>query len=383
VKVPSRTALLLVLVGEVALASVALVRRPGSASRPDIGPDDPRVAGVFRTLNDRGLGAALDSLERVAAADSAVLRSGHQLVHALGRDAMAPTGAPSVMSECRPIFASGCYHGVVEAFLNARGRIDAPELERMCTGGADNAARPGQTYECMHGLGHGVVGALGLDYAAALRQCNALSRAWYRSSCGEGVFMEAINLEIARLEGGKSPPSAGPRHHGSHEPHLAPASSRLTIDSSDPYSPCDAITDPWAASCWLFQGFVLLRRTGFDAGAALRACDAAPAARVARCYESVGHQLTGLFQRDDGWVVAQCAKGRPSLAPNCAAGATLALNAVDWTGSRTARFCAAVPTGWRETCFAAAAASLAHYASPDDLARFQSTGRSSTASAGR
>jgi hypothetical protein len=380
-KLPSRT-LLLLLFAAVVLVTLALMRRPKAAAWPEVGPDDPRVAGVFRTLSTRGLGAALDSLERVAATDSAVLRDGHQLVHALGRDAVARSGDPSAMAECRPILASGCYHGVVEGFLDARGRIDAPELERMCTGAADSV-RPGQTYECMHGLGHGVVGALGLDYAAALRQCDSLSRPRYRSSCGEGVFMEAIDREIAGGQGGKSPSPPGIHHHGSHSGHDVSAASRLTINPSDPYSPCDAVAEPWAASCWLFQGFILLRRGGFDAAAALRACDSAPAPHVVRCYESIGHQLTGLFHRDDGWIVAQCAEGREALAPHCAAGAALALSALDWSGSRTSRFCAAVAAAWKETCYAAGAAALADYASPADLARFRNSRWSSTARTGR
>lgn len=77
-----------------------------------------------------------------------------------------------------------------------------------------------------------------------------------------------------------------------------------------------------AESCWLFQGFVILRYGGFDAAVAVHTCAARTRRACPRCYESIGHQLTGLFQRDAEWTIEQCAKGRPEPAPYCAAGAT-------------------------------------------------------------
>ena len=152
----------------------------------------------------------------------------------------------------------------------------------------------------------------------------------------------------------------------SHE-HHAPRS--LAIDAADPYSPCRAYGDPYASSCWLFQGFVILRANGFDAGRALRVCDDAPEGRAVRCYESVGHQLTGLFQRGDRWILEQCARGQASLAPHCAAGAALALDAMDWSGFRAARLCAAAPEGWKEACYRSASGALVDLASPAQRSR--------------
>jgi hypothetical protein len=103
---------------------------------------------------------------------------------------------------------------------------------------------------------------------------------------------------------------------------------------------------------------VILRRVGFDAGDALRVCDGAPAARVAGCYESIGHQVTGLFQRDDASILAQCERGRTDFAADCAGGAARALAQIDWSGARALRLCAASPAAWKETCYRTAAAVL-------------------------
>jgi hypothetical protein len=214
----------------------------------------------------------------------------------------------------------------------------------------------------MHGLGHGVVGVLGLDYARALGYCDSLSRPRFDTSCQEGVFMEAIDDAIADSSGashdaqGDAHDQSGDAH--AHHGHMAAGGARLRVAAGDPYSPCAGMSEAYASSCWIFQGFLILRATRFDPAAALRLCDAAPAGRAPRCYQSIGHQLTGLLQRDDAWTLRQCGMGRAELAPQCAGGATLALNAIDWTGARSARFCGAAPTAWKPTCYAAAATSL-------------------------
>jgi hypothetical protein len=238
---------------------------------------------------------------------------------------------------------------VVEALLKLRSRIDMAELQQMCAG-AGSEAEPGPVYECVHGLGHGVLGAVGLDAGRALRHCDSLGRPSYVASCHEGVFMEAITSAFARQE-----------HHGSHShgSEDQAEAGRITIDPGNPYSPCDRYADPYVDSCWIFQGFVILRASGFDPARALGVCDAAPDDRANRCYASVGHQLTGLFQRSDAWMIEQCGKGKSEFAARCASGAALALASMDWSGQRVAGFCSAVPNEWMSSCQGTAADVLA------------------------
>lgn len=321
----------------------------------EIEPTDPRVAPVFTALEVGGLSAAIDMLEQRASSDSLVLRAGHQLAHALGRRALLRSGGDAtILRSCRPAFASGCYHGVVEALLTLRGRIDMRELQDMCAAaGGDDA--PGPIYECVHGLGHGLLGALARDVDTALRHCDALDGASFNTSCHEGVFMEAIASTFRRAGG-----DAELEHDTAEHSHVG----TITLEPADPYSPCDRYSDPYAQSCWLFQGFVILRRVNFDPGLALRLCDNASDRRVARCYESVGHQVAGLFQRGDDWIIEQCRKGTAALASRCASGAALALASLDWSGWRVVEFCSAVPGAWRSACRRAAAGTLAQVASP-------------------
>jgi hypothetical protein len=356
--------LLLTLLAPAVVAGVLLLgliwaRRPvnvAAGTRPDT-----VLQSMKAILQREGLAAALDSLALRAARDSALHRHGHQMAHALGREAvMGHAADATIIRECRPLFASGCYHGVVEASLQAAGRIDVPELERLCVA-MDGLGGPGPGFECIHGLGHGILGARGHDLQPALRDCDALSTPRRAASCHLGAFMEAITSALG------APAMHGVHAHAKvHENHEV---RPLTIDAADPFSPCRVYGDPYATSCWLFQGFVILRANGFDAGRALRVCGRAPGGRAARCYEGVGHQLTGLFQRGDRWILDQCAMGQAVLAPHCAAGAALALDAMDWSGFRATRLCAAAPEEWRETCYRSASGALVDLALPAERER--------------
>jgi hypothetical protein len=325
---------------------------------------DLRVAAAFGALQRDGLPAALDALDRAAAEDSTVRRGGHQLAHALGRMAVAANGGDaSVIRQCRPDFASGCFHGVVEAAVQTRGRVDMAELERMCLG-AGSEERPGPVHECIHGLGHGVLGATGFDLQEGLRDCDGLTSG-FASSCYSGAFMEAINSALgeSRLSGGGGHAHHAGMDHGAHAGRATGPGHQLAIDPTDPYSPCDRFADPYAAECWVFQGFVILRARGFDPTQALKICDQAPPQRVVSCYESIGLQLTGLFQKGDAWVIEQCGHGRPELAPHCGAGAARALVQIDWSGGQAARFCAASPAAWKDACYRTTAGVLTSFAS--------------------
>jgi hypothetical protein len=138
--------------------------------------------------------------------------------------------------------------------------------------------------------------------------------------------------------------------HSEHSHGTGHAGVGLTIEPGDPYSACRPYGGRYGQACWLFQGFIILRRLDFDATQALALCDQAPGEWVARCYQSVGQQLTGLFQRDDGWVIDRCRSGRPELAAQCAAGAVLTRVAEDWTGARARTFCGRVLSAWKEEC---------------------------------
>jgi hypothetical protein len=218
----------------------------------------------------------------------------------------------------------------------------------------------------VHGLGHGVLGVLSLDLDRTLRYCDALSSPDHRGGCHSGAFMEAVMTALRE----RTPDPAGLAHeHAAHE-HVSGEAGRLTIDASDPFSPCARFDDPYAKACWVYQGFLMLRQAGFDARAALERCRQAPEGRVAQCAQSVGFQITGLFQRGDEWILEQCGRAAGTRGAECGAGASAALASIDWSGARAARFCRRAPAAWQSACYASAVRVLTALVSPAEVRRF-------------
>jgi hypothetical protein len=124
-----------------------------------------------------------------------------------------------------------------------------------------------------------------------------------------------------------------------------PQAGALATDPTNSYGPCDRYGEPYGESCWLFQGFVILRQVDSDAGRALRLCDAAREGRSDRSYESVGHQLAGLFQRGDDWVVEPCGMVTPG-APEVCTGRSAGVRLHGLVGREVKQFCGSVPDRW-------------------------------------
>jgi hypothetical protein len=156
-----------------------------------------------------GLSVAMNSLERRAAADSLILQSGVSWLTRWGRQALTSSGGdPAVLGECRPAFASGCYHGVVEALLRLRGLVDMAELQRMCAeAGKRGGARSGARVRARARSWRSGRGRMDIDATSSLRYPGY---ARFVNACREGAFMEAITAALSR-------PSDHPAHaHGSH-----------------------------------------------------------------------------------------------------------------------------------------------------------------------
>ena len=90
---------------------------------------------------------------------------------------------------------SGYYHGVLErSLVNVRSRepdVLAPVARTLCDDAA--AMSPWIAYQCLHGLGHGLMIATGLNLPIALQVCSRLRRWWDGDACRSGVFMENLS----------------------------------------------------------------------------------------------------------------------------------------------------------------------------------------------
>ena len=119
-------------------------------------------------------------------------RDCHRIVHAIGAGALSyydgSMGQAFVAG--RPSCTSGYYHGILErAFLGVDQNKLGAAARKFC---ASAEVRKSEfiAYQCVHGLGHGLMIYTGYDLPASLHTCDKLSTQWDATGCTGGVFME-------------------------------------------------------------------------------------------------------------------------------------------------------------------------------------------------
>jgi len=245
---------------------------------------NPNVATIFLAARTSGVGAALDSLQAVAARDSTIFARGHELAHGIGRFVMARNGAnPSTIAQCRPVFEAGCYHGVLEGYLASVTTVDAAKLTAMCSSLFHPGESPLPAHECAHGLGHGLVERFSYDLAAALGACDAFVVESLRGECHDGVFMQNTVRGLGLTVADSSNRTSSEHHHGAAQTLQRDAHGVGPFRASDLAFPCDSVSVVYQPSCWAYQPIAILELVGLDVEKTLRGCDLAPEPARPRC----------------------------------------------------------------------------------------------------
>jgi hypothetical protein len=196
--------------------------------------------------------AALVRLRQVAEADVTLAGHCHGLAHAIGHAALDTFGWARAVQLTDDICGSGVLHGVVERRFSTVERAELPTLTRdLC---------PPDDRRCFHGLGHGLMVAVGDDVPAALALCATLT-GFRRIQCAEGVYMEWFGLES---------------DHG-------------RIPNVDTFLPlCLGVADPERAVCAFYAPRAYLTAKPLAYIEARAWCQQLPAATVLACLKGVG-----------------------------------------------------------------------------------------------
>ena len=298
---------------EYAFASKVECYRRGLTTRLGLG----NVAGVA------GVMATLDAIARL---DPDVAYEGHVFAHGVGIEAyLRFKDVPGAFLACGDGFASGCRHGVIQAYLEARPRVTAADINALCAPFDQVATSNWVFYQCLHGMGHGLTMLYSHDLPRALIDCDSLSGAWHRDSCYSGAFMENIVNATAP-------------HHPASE--LAAKSHHHTtfkaLDPADPLYPCTIVPRRQQMACYLVQTSAILAVNHGDIPAAGRACDQAPERMRSTCYMSLGRDISSFARRDTRESARLCGLGGVAGRPHCYAGVVKSL--VDWTSTTDSGF---------------------------------------------
>ena len=282
-------------------------------------------------MRSEGADVAVAEIAALSDSDDYVARDCHQVVHDLGNDAAEHYGDVGIAltyegSACW----SGYYHGVVEyAISQFNGTELFDEMPGICTSAAEREYSFTH-YNCVHGLGHGVMLNTDGDLFGSIPYCETLPDRWELSSCVGGAIMENVVSAQQGIE--------------------------TDLRTDDLIYPCNVIGDDYVDECFAMQTSWMLYNLGYEDenfAEAFALCDSVQTDMVDNCYRSMGRDISGSSLLEVDRIVRLCSLGDPDFQQECFVGASL--NAVynDHGTAMATALCEAIPARMQEACYAA------------------------------
>ncbi|OLC07336.1 MAG: hypothetical protein AUH41_10615 [Gemmatimonadetes bacterium 13_1_40CM_66_11] len=336
----TQTQKLLIAIGVLALAGIAANRFApggGKGGHPDACrrfADEARRTCYSQLLSERlkqhGVADAVATLDAIAAADPGAAEHAHEYAHGVGIEAYGlSTDIPATFTACGDGFSSGCRHGVIQAYFEARDQVTQPEVEALCQPFKQPGASRWVLFQCVHGMGHGLTMLYAHDLPRALTDCDLLSDGWDRESCYGGAFMESVINATAPHH--PATMLAAQNHH-----HMMGGTTFKAMDLADPLYPCSIMAERYLNACYQMQTSVMLNLNHGNIGDAAKSCERAPAHVRPVCFQSLGRDITSYTARDPQKTADLCHKALEPYRPACYFGAVKAL--VDWTATTGSAF---------------------------------------------
>ncbi|HVF76803.1 MAG TPA: hypothetical protein VNA28_00780, partial [Solirubrobacteraceae bacterium] len=269
---------------------------------------------------------ALDRLQTTMTTNTAVAADCHRIAHRMGSAALSrfKDKVAQAFIAGSPVCASGYYHGIIErAFLGQPTDRLAIVARQLCSDPSINEQRF-LAYQCIHGLGHGLMIYTGYDLPGSLKTCDDLRTGFDRVSCSGGVFMENFNAS-----------------YGVTSKYLR---------ANDPIYPCNDVAERHKLYCYLLVTANILKLENYDQAKTAKACRRSEAAWVSTCFESFGRDVSGIAGKSASKALASC-RLATSNEGDCLYGASREIVNADAAGQRGGRFCSRAPARHRPRCY--------------------------------
>lgn len=249
----------------------------------------------------------------------------HQITHTIGHASLAHYGgdAAEALAHGAMTCNSGYYHGVIEL---AFGGVPRPKVIQVARGLCTSPSITKQNfllYQCVHGLGHGLMIYSGDDLPFSLHTCDRLKTSFARVSCTGGVFMQ--NQMPGMLT----------------SPYLK---------RSDPIYPCNMVAERYKRYCYLQVTSQILPHVGYDWQKTANWCRRSETGWVATCFQSFGRDASGTSEYHPAATIKIC-KIAGDMAAECLYGAARDYANNYAGGKEAAVLCKLAPGRDRGRCF--------------------------------
>jgi len=274
----------------------------------------------------RGPKVALAAFTRAMRRNPFVEQNCHRIAHAIGAGSLTrfhgDVGKAFVRGSA--VCWSGYYHGILErAFQGVPSARLGAVARRLCAR-VEAHDSVFVAYQCVHGLGHGLMIYTGYDLPLALHVCDELRSPWDQVSCTGGVFMENQSSS-----------------YGYRSQWLRP---------SRPLYPCTAVSRRHKLYCYLMVTSQILPDVGYSWQKTVRVCRRSEPGWVATCFQSLGRDASGQTRGRIPAIERICGLAG-DMERECLLGAAKDLTSNDANGRRAARLCTSSAPALRGYCF--------------------------------
>src|SRR5881396_1322612 len=256
---------------------------------------------------------ALDKFDQDIKTPGPIERDCHRIAHAIGAGALSHfhgnVGQAFVAG--RPSCTSGYYHGILErAFLGVDQSKLGHAARKFCS---DPKIRTSEfiAYQCVHGLGHGLMIYTGYDLPVSLHTCDKLQQS-DALSCTGGVFMENYQSSYG-------------------------ITSRW-LKKKDLIYPCNAVAEKYKYYCYDLVTARILPKVKYNWKKAAAWCRRSEPKWVPVCFESMGRDASGFTRLDPARILKIC-RVAGDMARDCIYSAAKDMAYTDVSARRAKNLC--------------------------------------------
>jgi hypothetical protein len=279
----------------------------------------------------RGPRFTLRLFQRRMQTDATVESDCHRIAHTIGSASLARFRGDVAQAFARGDSTcwSGYYHGILErSFAGAATPARFLAIARGVCSGVSLRNDLWLSYQCVHGLGHGLMIQSGYNLPFSLKICDRLHTPWDQTSCTGGVFMENVAAGQTSAYGVKSP----------------------WLKDDDLVYPCNAVAERHKLYCYLMLTSRVLQANGYDWRATAKICAGVEDDWVDECFQSYGRDADGFTRQDPTRALELCTLAG-AYERECVYGAARDMTSNYAGGEEAVALCAAAPAEHRAYCF--------------------------------
>lgn len=284
------------------------------------------------TVRDFGAGIAMEDIKKRGAENGSVLAVCHPLTHTIGRTASESyKTAGEAFLHGDSYCWSGYFHGILEGIIDRIGAKNLPkELNNICADIPGKAMYNFDYYNCVHGIGHGIMSENEDEVFLSLKMCDNLTGYWEHESCYSGVFMQNIidNTNVA--------------DSGNTVKYLKP---------SEPLYPCTAVDTPYKFQCYLGQTSYALQVTGYNYKKVFDLCTTVEQPYRDICNQSMGRDVANQMMHEPLATRDKCSiPSDQNDINNCIIGAAKEIVSYYHNDKESLQFCNTLNSGSKDVC---------------------------------